>query len=113
MVVSRGQSGRDPSWPPRSRDLSVCDYFVRGVLKTKVHRNNPHSLQELQQNISDDIEAIPVVQLRSAVSSLVTRAHKCQEMNGGHFQHLLQSDDNARPRWIAQVMDLLKREGIR
>lgn len=88
-VVSRGQSDLSPSWPPRSPDLSVCDYFLWGTLKAKVYRNNPHCLQELQQNISDEIAAIPAVQLRSAFRNLLTRAQRCQEMNGGHFQHLL------------------------
>ena len=88
-VVSRGQLGHFPSWPPRSPDLSVCDYYLWGTLKSKVYRNNPQSLQELQQNISDEIAAIPAVQLRSAFRNLLTRAQKCQEMNGGHFQHLL------------------------
>lgn len=88
-VVSRGQSCIDPSWPPRSPDLTVCDYFLWGTLKNKVYQNNPHTLKELQQNISDEIAAIPKAQLRSAFNSLLTRAQKCQEMNGGHFQHLL------------------------
>ncbi|KAG8174111.1 hypothetical protein JTE90_000037 [Oedothorax gibbosus] len=29
-VVSRGQSGLGPLWPPRSPDLSVCDFFFVG-----------------------------------------------------------------------------------
>lgn len=45
-VVSRGQSGLGPSWPPRSPDLSVCDYFLWGTIKSKVYCNNPHNLQE-------------------------------------------------------------------
>ncbi|KAG8174791.1 hypothetical protein JTE90_013053 [Oedothorax gibbosus] len=86
-VVSRGQSGLGPFWPPRSPDLSVCDFFLWGTLKSKVYNNNPHNLQELQQNISDKISAIPKVQLYCAFRNML--AQRCQEMNGSHFQHLL------------------------
>ncbi|GFU15396.1 hypothetical protein TNCV_1045951 [Trichonephila clavipes] len=65
--------------------LSVCLLFM-GNLQVNARRSKPHSLQELQKNISGDI---PAVQLRSAFPNLLTKAQKCQEMNGGHFQHLL------------------------
>ncbi|GFU46855.1 hypothetical protein TNCV_640091 [Trichonephila clavipes] len=38
-VISRRQSGLGPSWPPRSPDLSVCDYILWGTLTLKVQFN--------------------------------------------------------------------------
>ncbi|GFU22627.1 hypothetical protein TNCV_1305011 [Trichonephila clavipes] len=85
-----GQSDLDPSWPPKSPDLSSCNYFLWKTLKSKVYRSNHHSRQKLQQNISDEITTIPEVQLQSAFHNLLIRTQRwCQEKNGGHFQHLL------------------------
>ncbi|KAG8186614.1 hypothetical protein JTE90_019935 [Oedothorax gibbosus] len=88
-VMSRGQSDLGPLWPPRSPDLSVCDFFLWGTLKSKLYSNNPQNLQELQQNIADEISAITKVQLYCAFRNMLTRAQRCQEINGGHFQHFL------------------------
>jgi hypothetical protein len=41
----------DIHWPPRSPDLSVCDYFLWGYLKSKVYINKPHNIQELKDSI--------------------------------------------------------------
>jgi hypothetical protein len=38
-------------WFPRSPDLNLCYYFCRGHQKLRVYVNNPHSLQELEDNI--------------------------------------------------------------
>jgi hypothetical protein len=32
--------------PPRSPDLTVCDYFLWGTLKNRVYGNNPHTIDE-------------------------------------------------------------------
>ncbi|GFY06528.1 hypothetical protein TNCV_3523841 [Trichonephila clavipes] len=52
-VVSSGQSDLNPSSPPRSPDLSVCDYFLWGTFKSKVCAciATKLSLQELQEDI--------------------------------------------------------------
>jgi hypothetical protein len=44
-VVSRGL------WPPQSPDLNPCDFYLWGKLKDKVYVNNPHTLDELKDNI--------------------------------------------------------------
>ncbi|GFW14204.1 uncharacterized protein TNCV_3547931 [Trichonephila clavipes] len=52
-VFSRCQSGLGSCSSSSSPDLLLCDYCLWGTLKSKVCRNNSHSLQELQQNISE------------------------------------------------------------
>ncbi|KAJ4452286.1 hypothetical protein ANN_03805 [Periplaneta americana] len=51
-IISRG------FWPPRSPDLSSCDFYLWGTLKDKVYASNPHTLQELKDNITREIQAI-------------------------------------------------------
>jgi hypothetical protein len=46
------------SWPPYSRDLNPCDYFLRSFLKDAVYKNNSHTIQELQQGISAAVISI-------------------------------------------------------
>ncbi|GFV34074.1 hypothetical protein TNCV_654681 [Trichonephila clavipes] len=79
-VVRSGQFAPSPSWPLRSPDLSVSDHFLWGTFKSKVYRNNPHSLQKQPQNFSDEML---VISLRYAFPNLLKRA---QEMNGGAKQ---------------------------
>ncbi|GFU96721.1 hypothetical protein TNCV_839461 [Trichonephila clavipes] len=43
-------------------------------LTRNVYHNHPHSLQELQQNVYDEITLIPAFQLRFAIHNLLTRA---------------------------------------
>jgi hypothetical protein len=45
----------DILWPPRSPDLSICDYFLWGYLKAKVYNNKPHNMQELKNSIRQEI----------------------------------------------------------
>ena len=41
----------DYNWPPRSCDLTLLDFFLRGCLKYKVYADAPQSIQELKENI--------------------------------------------------------------
>jgi hypothetical protein len=38
-------------WPPKSRDHSVCNFYLWGNLKEKVYRNNPCTAEALQNEI--------------------------------------------------------------
>jgi hypothetical protein len=42
-------------WPPRSPDLSLCDFHLWGKLKSDVLANNPHDLEAIKQNIREAI----------------------------------------------------------
>ena len=45
-VISRFS---DIPWPPRSPDLSVCDFFLWGYFKNRVYTTQPRTLDELKQ----------------------------------------------------------------
>lgn len=44
-------------WPPRSPDLSMCDYFW-GFLKSRVYQHKPRTLQELKEAIRVEVKRI-------------------------------------------------------
>jgi hypothetical protein len=50
----------DVQWPARPPDLSACDYFLWGYLKSKVYISRPRTITKLKQNIREEIAAIPV-----------------------------------------------------
>ncbi|PSN57112.1 hypothetical protein C0J52_01298 [Blattella germanica] len=67
-VISR--FGNIP-WPPRSPDLSVCDFFLWGYLKSKVYTTRPRTLDELKQRIRDEIHSIPAEMLQRSMKKVL------------------------------------------
>lgn len=82
-IISTGR------WPPRSPDLTPCDYFLWGHLKNKVYRNKPQTLDELRTEIETQINEITPEMLEHVFKNLFKRLNACELIAGGHFQHLL------------------------
>lgn len=76
-------------WPPRSPDLTPCDFYLWGALKEKVYRSNPHTLDELKTNIRQEIAAISQRELQKVINNFLSRCQKCLNNEGRQFQHLL------------------------
>jgi len=55
-VVSRFD---DVPWPPRSPDLSACDFFLWGYLKSKVYVRKPRTVDDLKVSIREEIATVP------------------------------------------------------
>ena len=75
--------------PPRSPDLSSCDFYLWATLKQKVYANNPHNLDQLKENITNAIKRITREELQAVSANVVKRTQKCIDIIGEHFQHLL------------------------
>ena len=56
QVVSRFG---DVPWPPRSPDLSVCDFFLWANLKSKVYVRKPRIVDDLKVSIHEEIATVP------------------------------------------------------
>lgn len=76
-------------WPPRSPDLTVCDFYLWGTLKNRVYRNNPHSVDELKNSIRTEILKITEEELKRVNANFIKRCQECINADGHHFQHLL------------------------
>ena len=78
-------------WPARSPDLTPLDFYLWGHLKDVVYNSKVNSREELIQKIQGAALAIKENQesLRKATQSVLVRARKCIEVDGGHFEHLL------------------------
>ena len=50
--------GHDMEWPPRSPDLTPCDFFLWGYLKGKVFSSPPHDVNILRQRVIAEFNAL-------------------------------------------------------
>ena len=76
-------------WPPHFPDLTTCNYFVWWHLKSMVYKSNPHTIQELNDNISHAVAAIRSTILHRVYLNMIRRAQLCIDAGGNHFHHLL------------------------
>lgn len=79
----------DIEWPPRSPDLSPCDYFLWGYLKSVVYDNNPNNLEQLKRNIVREINNIPRITFRRVYENLLLRLQECRANEGRHLDNII------------------------
>ncbi|KAG2464466.1 CTBL1 protein, partial [Polypterus senegalus] len=80
-VISKGL------WPPRSPDMTPPDFFLWGMLKGKVYRNKPRTVEDLKENIQCEIAVIPLEMLADTFRNMECCFEMCLAENGNHFQH--------------------------
>ena len=76
-------------WPPRSPDLTPCDFFLWGYFKAKVYTGPPIDLNDLQARIRQEVALLandPMV--RRAVQGILQRCQTCIDRNGGHVERI-------------------------
>ena len=49
----------DVPWPPRSPDLSACNFFLWGYLKSKVYVRKPRTVDDLKVSIPKETATVP------------------------------------------------------
>ncbi len=70
-------------WPPYSPDLTPCDFFLWGYLKSVVYNPLPKTLDDLKANIKREIEKINVEILKSTFENFEKRCHLVIAADGG------------------------------
>jgi hypothetical protein len=86
-VISRY---RDITWPVRSPDLSACDFFLWGYLKSQVFKAPAlYTVEELKHGIQQEVKRIPVEMLHRAMGDIRKRLTECLERNGGHLNYVI------------------------
>jgi hypothetical protein len=78
-------------WPPRSPDLTPADFFLWGLLKSKVYKNTPRTIEQLKDAIRQDPEAVNVDTLGIVFQNLEKRVQVCLDVKGDYFQHRLRA----------------------
>ena len=79
--------GHDVEWPPRSPDLTACDFFLWGYLKGLIYRTPPTGLDDLRNRIIRNVNNLkenPQI-VKNAMRKTRTLIQKCIAANGGHW----------------------------
>ena len=77
------------SWPARSPDLTPLYFFLSGHVKNRTYKIPPTTREDLKNRVRNAIAEICSVQLNNVVSGTINRVRRCQQVNSGHFEHLL------------------------
>jgi hypothetical protein len=82
-------------WPPRSPDLNPLNFFLWGSLEKVVYATAVNNMSDLQQQVANGCISFTILQgcFENVRQSLLLRAPSCVEVNGKHFEHLLQQHD--------------------
>ena len=78
-----GQFDLNFPWPPRSPDLTVCDFFLWGYIKEQVYaRGSPATLDELRESIQEECDNVPLEMCARACRSVPSRYEDCIAYDG-------------------------------
>ena len=77
------------AWPPRSPDLTVCDFFLWGYVKDRVYVPPlPTSIHDLKQRIAAAIDLVDRDMLINVWEEFSYRIDVARASGGGHIEHL-------------------------
>jgi len=66
-----------------------ADFFLWGLLKGKVYKNTPRTIEHLKHSIRQEIQAVNVDVLGKVFQNLEKRIQVCLNVKGDQFQHQL------------------------
>lgn len=73
-------------WPTRSPDLTPLDFYLWGMLKSKVYKSRPRNRDELCNRIRQACLEITCQELRKVTRNNRKRIEKCVALNGGFVE---------------------------
>lgn len=81
----------DVAWPERSLDLSACDFWLWGYLKSKIYARKPQSRRDLKNIIINKISAIPMsmTQCVCELSKKIGRLCGYRDIGEGHLSDII------------------------
>ena len=71
------------SWPPRSPDLSINDFWLWSYLRCKVYQD------ELVLGVNRVFQEMEHEMVSNCFQNFIKRCEKCIAQNGGHFEQYL------------------------
>ena len=74
-------------WPPRSPDLTPCDFFLFGYLKNEVFKTPPQNVADLRDRITRAVDALRGTEgVVNAFRDMRRRAELCVQQDGRHVE---------------------------
>jgi len=72
-------------WPALSPDLTPCDFFLWGYLKSKVYACVSGTIEQLKEAIWQEVATIPPAMTHKAMDNFRERLQQCVVNNGRHL----------------------------
>ena len=79
----------DVLWPSRSPDLSTCDVFLWGYLKSRFYTHKPRTLNDLKEAILQEIRPIDRQLLVCVMDDFKKRLENCIQEDGRHLTDII------------------------
>ena len=79
----------DVSWPPRSPDLLICNFFLWGYLKSRVYTNRSRTIEELKLSIRQEIAALLQRMLERAMQDFEDKLRMRVRQEGRHLTGII------------------------
>jgi hypothetical protein len=78
-------------WPPRSPDITACDFFLWGYIKSRVYQPTLRTLDDLKQKIREEVTQISILPeiLRNVITSFQRRLDESLLRNGRHLTNII------------------------
>lgn len=77
------------TWPPRSPDLNVLDFFVWGYVKSLIENYRNGTANEVREAIVAAFNTITPEMTHRATRNIIRRAELCIREGGRHFEQFL------------------------
>ncbi len=88
QLISHGKD-IDIQWLPRRPNLSVCNFFVSGCLKSKVYNNKQYMFLQLKISIREETAKISQQLCRESRDNFKKCLSACIQCNGGYLDNVL------------------------
>lgn len=76
----------DIPWPPRSPDLTPCDFFLWGFLKQGVFARKPRDLTDLKNKIIEAKKDVTTEMIEYVLAEFKYRLEQCIQNGGDHIE---------------------------
>lgn len=81
-----GRGSANMPWPPRSPDITPCDFFLWGFVKSKVFTTPIADIPELKERIQQAFTLITRDMLCNVIKAYENRLHEIIENDGSHIE---------------------------
>ena len=77
-------------WPPRSPDLTPCDFSLWGIIKDRVYAQNLGNVDQMKNRIVEEFAKLDhdTDLCRAICNSVLGRCKMCIETHGQQFEQL-------------------------
>jgi len=79
----------DVPWPPRSPELSMCDFFSLGVFEISVNAHKSRTLNDLKEAIRQEIRPIDSQLLARVMDDFKKRLENCIQQDCRHLTDII------------------------